>query len=129
MRETNDAKNHTAERILWWGIGVVGLVSIVLLWYLLGHQGPPRDGIRPNEAVRRDATTRCEEAVRQRLYAPSSARFPSEELTTTALDESTFVVQGTVESRSGLGIESHDRFRCELGLRDHAWAVRNVVTR
>jgi hypothetical protein len=104
-----------------------GLVGLVVLIFIINM-------IWPEEAARAEhsdiaAATACESFVRDRLRAPSTAKFPWSEQQTVHAGNGLYTVRGAVDAQNGFGAQIRSRYLCRVQFEaaDRSWTLKDLT--
>lgn len=93
---------RSAKKAIW---VVAGLVGVIVLWSLVSGD----DGPDPDMAI-----VMCHDAVRDRLRAPATARFPTFSETQVSQTENRFRVRSHVDAENAFGAMIRSNWDCVI---------------
>jgi hypothetical protein len=105
----------------WIGLGVAAVIALVLVCSLHGTGASGTEGDRSNAAI-----SACENAVKDQLKAPSTAKFSNERYTDS---DPSWRATGDVDAENSFGAMIRSHFDCDLtrGTGDTDFTVDSAV--
>lgn len=108
-REASDALKPPKPKLRWFGIGCLGIVILVAAVVIVSILVSTNSG-RDNTTSRGiEARGYCEDAIRDRLKAPSTAEFESN-----YSGSGPVIVTGTVDAENSFGAMVRNTFQCTV---------------
>lgn len=123
QQPTPQPQRRRSSRWLLWvvlGLVVLGLAGIGGALYLVNADEPDRERGPSRSAL----ISACRDAVRAKLKAPASAKFPGGERVENV--GTTYRVFGQVDAQNSFGALLRGNFRCVATLEGQAWSVYSV---
>jgi len=117
-REASDALKPPRSKLGCFGIGCFGIVivvAVVVVVALLNGSNSARDNTTSRGI---EARTYCEDAIRDRLKAPSTAEFES-----SYSGSGPVVVRGTVDAENSFGAMMRNTFQCTVTFDGDAYRI------
>ncbi|GBG03919.1 hypothetical protein AZSI13_32460 [Azospira sp. I13] len=112
-------KNKKDNALMAKTIGLLFVGAIVGTWGIIGLSKLSRD-IKPDKI---GAFTACQELVRMRLKAPSTADFASYSESTVIEDDRYFRVTSYVDAQNAFGAKLRNRWVCHVQAKKETWQL------
>src|SRR4051812_45415971 len=115
-----DPKGPVSSSPQWvWTTGITLLIALCCVGAYLGSRNTST-----SEDLDHDAKRVCEDFVKKRLKAPSTADFSAEEVTS---DGDMYTVQGDVDAQNSFGAQLRSHFTCAVRSEGDQWKLQSIT--